>query len=239
MSFSRELEQAAAAYGLSLTAGQIDAFALYFELLVAWNEKVNLTAITQPREVAVKHIIDSLSCYEEQFFPGGCSLADIGTGAGFPGLPLKILRPDLQLTLLDSLNKRLVFLRDVVEKLGLEGVSLVHARAEDGARQKDRRGCYQIAVSRAVARLNVLSELCLPFVKQGGYFIALKGAQYREELGEAGRALSLLGGEVRKVRPVALPGLDDSRAIIYIHKVGPTPATYPRKAGTPEKKPLR
>ncbi|MDR7868749.1 MAG: 16S rRNA (guanine(527)-N(7))-methyltransferase RsmG [Sporomusaceae bacterium] len=238
MTFAASLESAAKASSLALTPAQSEAFATYNDLLVAWNDKVNLTAITAPQEVAVKHVIDSLTCYDEKVFPHDATVVDVGTGAGFPGLPLKIYRPGIRLTLLDSLNKRLNFLREVVERLGLSGVEIVHARAEEAGRMKDHRDRYMVATSRAVARLNVLAELCLPFVAVGGHFVALKGAQYREELDEAVRAIAALGGQVTEVRPVRLPGLDDSRAVIYIRKVSPTPAAYPRRPGLPEKKPL-
>lgn len=238
MTFAASLAAAAKESGLVLTQAQIEAFAAYNDLLLAWNEKVNLTAITAPQEVAVKHVVDSLSCYDEKIFPAAVSVVDVGTGAGFPGLPLKIYRPGIRLTLLDSLNKRLNFLREVVERLGFTGVEIVHARAEEAGRMKDHRDRYMVATSRAVARLNALAELCLPFVAVGGHFVALKGAQYREELDEAGRAIAALGGQVAEVRPVRLPGLDDSRAVIYIRKVSPTPSAYPRRPGLPEKKPL-
>ena len=238
MKFAEALTGAAREFGLELSPEQIAAFSLYNELLVSWNEKVNLTAITEPQEVAVKHIIDSLSCYDPEIFPEKCTAVDVGTGAGFPGLPLKIYRPDIRLTLMDSLNKRLVFLQEVVDKLGLTDVTLIHARAEDAGRSKEHRGKYQIALSRAVARLNVLAELCLPMVSSGGYFVALKGAQYRQELQEADKAITILGGHVATVRPVHLPGLDDSRAVIYIRKAAVTPAEFPRRPGIPEKKPL-
>lgn len=238
MTFAACLAAAAKEGGLALTQPQIEAFATYNDLLVAWNDKVNLTAITAPQEVAVKHVIDSLTCYDEKIFPPDATVVDVGTGAGFPGLPLKIYRPDIRLTLLDSLNKRLKFLREVVERLGLTGVEIVHARAEEAGRMKDHRDRYMVATSRAVARLNVLAELCLPFVAVGGHFVALKGAQYREELDEALLAITALGGQVSAVSPVRLPGLDDSRAVIYIRKMSPTPAAYPRRPGLPEKKPL-
>jgi 16S rRNA (guanine527-N7)-methyltransferase len=238
MTFAAEFAAAAAAYGLTLSAPQQAAFAKYNDLLLAWNEKVNLTAITEPREVAVKHMIDSLSCHDPAVFPQGAAVIDVGTGAGFPGLPLKILRPDIKLTLLDSLNKRLLFLQEVVAALGLEGVTLVHSRAEEAGRLPEYRERYQVATSRAVARLNVLAELCLPFVRVGGRFVALKGAQYQEELAEAERALKVLGGRLGEVRPVRLPELDDSRAVIYVEKREITPAAYPRRPGLPEKKPL-
>lgn len=236
--FTLYLRQAASDYGIALTQEQLKAFNRYYQLLVEWNEKMNLTAITEPQEVAVKHIIDSLSCYDADFFPAKARVVDVGTGAGFPGVPLKIYRPDLQLTLVDSLNKRLTFLQCVITELGLKDVAVVHARAEEGARKKELRDKFDVALSRAVARLNVLSELCLPFVATGGCFIALKGAQYEEEANEARQAISLLGGRLIKMQPVKLPGLDDKRAVLYIRKEKPTPGTYPRKPGTPEKKPL-
>lgn len=238
MSFVEIVAQKAGEYGLTLTDVQLAAFDQYFALLIDWNEKINLTAITDPQEVAVKHMIDSLSCYDENIFSPECTVVDVGTGAGFPGLPLKIFRPDIRLTLLDSLNKRLLFLQAVVEKLGLTKVKLIHARAEEAGRKKELRGQYTIAVSRAVARLNVLCELCLPLVAIGGHFIALKGAQYAQEVAEAGNAVKLLGSEIADVRPVKLPGLDDARAIILIKKLSNTPGAYPRRPGIPEKKPL-
>jgi 16S rRNA (guanine527-N7)-methyltransferase len=236
--FSEALQAAAEAAGIHFSSLQEDQLTTYQELLLTWNEKVNLTAITDPQEVAVKHMIDSLSCYDQVLFSDSCSLLDVGTGAGFPGLPLKIFRPDISLTLMDSLNKRLLFLEQVVATLSLQHVTLVHSRAEDAGRQVAHRGQYQLVVSRAVARLRVLAELCLPLTKPGGYFIALKGSQFREELTEAAEALKLLGGKVVDVRQIKLPGLDDGRAVIYVEKVGPIAATYPRRAGLPEKKPL-
>ena len=232
------LAGSARTYGLALSREQLTAMDTYNRLLLEWNQKMNLTAITAPQEVAVKHMIDSLSCYRADIFTDGASVVDVGTGAGFPGIPLKIYRPAIQLTLLDSLNKRLNFLQTVVDSLGLDGVALVHARAEEAGQNKLYREKYQVAVSRAVARLNILCELCLPLVKTGGWFVALKGAQYEEEAREAAAALTALGGSIELVQPVSLPGLADKRAVIYIRKVAATPPGYPRKAGTPEKKPL-
>lgn len=237
-SFQELVAKDAAEYGLQLTNGQIAAMDTYYRLLLEWNEKMNLTAITEPHEVAVKHMIDSLSCYREEIFTAAARIVDVGTGAGFPGIPLKIFQPELELILMDSLNKRLNFLREVAGNLGLQGVAFVHARAEEAGKNKQHRESYDIAVSRAVARLNVLCELCLPLVKVGGWFIALKGAQYEDEVHEAAKALTILGGQVADIRPVSLPGLADKRAVIYIKKVAATPPLYPRKAGTPEKKPL-
>ena len=236
--FNDFLANAAKEYQLPISPEQIEAYHQYYQLLIEWNEKINLTAITEPNAVAVKHIIDSLSCYDPKIFHPGAKLIDVGTGAGFPGLPLKIWQKDLNVTLLDSLQKRVNFLTTVVEQLGLENVEVIHSRAEEGAKQGLYRERYDIAVSRAVARLSVLSELCMPFVKVGGYFVALKGAQYQEEINDGKRAIQLLGGKVETVVPIKLPGLDDIRAVIYIKKIEATPHSYPRKAGTPEKNPL-
>lgn len=238
MIFSEILVQVANEYGLQLTEAQVERFTNYFEMLVEWNEKINLTAITEPQDVAVKHMIDSLSCYDEQFFKTGATVIDVGTGAGFPGLPLKIFRPDLKLTLFDSLNKRILFLQAVAEKLGINDINFVHSRAEDGGKSKQLREQYDIAVSRAVAKLDVLCEWCLPFVAVGGFFIALKGSRYSEELNDATGAIQRLGGEITKIEKIKLPGLDDVRAIIYIKKIKKTPAAYPRRPGTAEKNPL-
>jgi 16S rRNA (guanine527-N7)-methyltransferase len=236
--FAAILNKAAKEYGISLTEEQAQGFKTYYQLLIEWNERINLTAITAPEEVAVKHMIDSLSCFDEEFFPAAGRIIDVGTGAGFPGIPLKIFRTDLKLTLLDSLNKRLNFLKAVTDSLALEQVELVHARAEEAGQRKDLREKYQVALSRAVARLNILSELCLPLVAVGGHFIALKGAQFEQEITEAQSAIDILGGKIVKVMPVKLPFIEDNRAVIYIKKVKNTPRIYPRRAGSPEKKPL-
>jgi len=238
MNFKDAMVKAAEDYGLMLTTKQLSAFETYFNLLIEWNEKINLTAITEPQAVAVKHMIDSLSCYREDVFTADAKIIDVGTGAGFPGLPLKIFQPQLILTLLDSLNKRVRFLECAVDELALKGVCCVHARAEEGARMKGYRENFDVAVSRAVARLPILCEYCLPFVRKGGYFVALKGLQYKDEMREAEKAMSILGAVIDEVRPIKLPGLDDIRAVIYIRKTGITPAIYPRKAGIPEKNSL-
>ena len=236
--FKEELAKAAAEYGISLNDTQMEQYNRYFELLVEWNEKINLTAITEPKEVAIKHMIDSITAYDENLFKDGTTVIDVGTGAGFPGLPLKIFCPEIKMTLMDSLNKRIKFLQTVVEELGLKDVECVHARAEEGARNKKYRESFDIAVSRAVARLPILCEYCLPFVKKGGHFIALKGMQYQDEAAEAVKAIKVMGGSQTEIRPVKLPELDDKRAVITITKTMPTPKTYPRKAGTPTKNPI-
>jgi 16S rRNA (guanine527-N7)-methyltransferase len=238
VTFSTILAQAASEYSVTLSEAQLVSFSKYFETLVEWNKKINLTAIIDPQEVAVKHMIDSLSCYDEEIFKKNAKIIDVGTGAGFPGLPLKIFRPDLQLTLFDSLNKRILFLKAVAEELEINNIEFIHSRAEDGGKNRKYRENYDIAVSRAVARLNVLCELCLPFVRVGGFFIALKGSKYCDEVNDATGALKLLGGEIAKIEKIKLPGLDDVRAVVYIKKVKKTFLTYPRRPGVAEKNPL-
>ncbi|MBM6761164.1 16S rRNA (guanine(527)-N(7))-methyltransferase RsmG [Megamonas hypermegale] len=238
MNFVDELKIAATEYGLNLTEDQISAFNKYYELLYEWNKKINLTAITEPKDVAIKHMVDSLSCFKADLFKENTSLIDVGTGAGFPGLPLKIFYPSLKLTLLDSLNKRVKFLQLVVDELGLKDVEVIHARSEEAARNKKYREKFDLATARAVARLPIICEYCLPFVKDGGTFIALKGRQYEEEATQAQKAIKVLGGEIADIMPVKLPEIDDKRAVIYIKKIKSTPKTYPRKAGTPERNPI-
>lgn len=227
--------------GLSFTEEQLDSFALYYDLLIEKNKVMNLTGLTSPEDVAVKHFIDSLSgfTYEEgkKFFSGK-KLIDVGTGAGFPGIPLKIYYPDLEVVLLDSLAKRLRFLEEVIEALQLKHIYVEHARAEEGGRNKKYREKYDIATARAVANLAVLGEYCIPFVKKGGIFLAFKGSKYKEEIKDADKALKILGGRITEVKEVKLPGLDDGRAVIFVDKIQKTPAAYPRKAGTPVRKPL-
>lgn len=238
MTFAEILKEQSARAGLLLTPEQLEQFASYYAMLIETNKVMNLTAITEPREVAVKHIIDSLLAADRSFTALGTTLADVGTGAGFPGVPLKIFCPGLDVTLIDSLGKRLKFLESVITRLGLTDIRCVHLRAEDAGRAAAHRGRYDIVTARAVARLSVLAEYCLPLAKRGGRFIALKGSKYKDELAEARVALKILGGELESAAEVKLPGLDDGRAIIKIKKTGPTPKAYPRRAGTPEKQPL-
>ena len=224
-------------YKIELSEEQLDQLQKYFELLVSWNEKINLTAITEPNEVAVKHFADSLSVFNYVDFQKGASVIDVGTGAGFPGLVLKIARPDIKLTLLDSLNKRLKFLDEVLNALGLEA-ELVHARAEEGGHNIDLRECYDFAVSRAVARLNVLCEYCLPYVRLSGKFIAFKGGEADEEIKSASKAIQALGGKKTDVYGFELPENSGSRTLVVIEKVQPTPDKYPRQNGKIKAKPL-
>lgn len=236
MTFAEILAARGAEAQLSFTEEQLAQFTRYYELLVETNKVMNLTAITEPEEVAVKHMVDSLLAYEDGM--QGKTLVDVGTGAGFPGVPLKIYCPSLKVTLVDSLGKRLRFLQQVIDELGLKGIRCEHLRAEDAGRSKKHREHYDYVTARAVARLSVLSEYCLPLAKKGGQFIALKGSRFAEEIEEGEAAVKILGGKIISAEPVKLPGLDDGRAIIKIAKIKATPAQYPRKAGTPEKQPL-
>ena len=217
-------------YKITLTENQYEQFQKYFELLAEWNKKMNLTAITDESGVALKHFADSLSLLNFVDIPQNSSLADVGTGAGFPGVVLKIARPDIKLTLIDSLNKRLVFLGEVCAQLGIEA-ELIHSRAEDGARDEKLRESFDFAVSRAVARMNVLSEYCLPYVKVGGAFCAMKGAQANEEFKESLNAINTLGGKLEKKYFFELHENGGERAIAVVRKVKNTPQKYPRQSG--------
>lgn len=217
-------------YKITLTENQYEQFQKYFELLAEWNEKMNLTAITDESGVALKHFADSLSLLNFVDIPQNSSLADVGTGAGFPGVVLKIARPDIKLTLIDSLNKRLVFLGEVCAQLGIDA-KLIHSRAEDGARDEKLRESFDFAVSRAVARMNVLSEYCLPYVKVGGAFCAMKGAQANEEFKESLNAINTLGGKLENKYFFELPENGGERAIAVVRKVKNTPQKYPRQSG--------
>lgn len=210
----------------------------YRDLLLEWNEKVNLTAITDPDEVWIKHFEDSLTCLETGLLVPGCRVIDVGTGAGFPGLPLAMACPEISVTLLDSLKKRLLFLEEVIAKTKTENAVTVHARAEDGGRNPKFREHFDVAVSRAVSRLSVLCEYTLPYVKVGGTLIAMKGPSAKEELDEAKRAISVLGGGDVHIQKTKLTDENLSHCLVLIKKVRPTPTIYPRKAGTPTKSPL-
>ena len=237
MTFSDYVKAHTNTYGLDLTDAQIDQLQRFYEQVVTTNEHMNLTGITEPEEFALKHVVDSLSCYDLKYFTNGATVIDLGTGAGFPGVPLGIYDLSLQITLFDSLQKRLRFLDGVIEDLGLHGCRTLHGRAEDLAHQEYRES-FDLLTSRAVARLSILLEWGLPYVKVGGYMVALKGSIVQEELEESKRAVSILGGEIVEVKEVTLPTLDDKRAIVYIKKVKPTPKKYPRKPKEIKTKPL-
>lgn len=211
---------------------------VYYEMLVEKNKVMNLTAITEFEDVLEKHFLDSIAIARYVDLTGDLSLIDLGTGAGFPGMPLKIMFPNLKITLADSLNKRILFLNEVIDVLELEGVTTVHGRAEDLAANVHYREQYDLCVSRAVANLSTLLEYCLPFVKVGGSFISYKSGEIEEELTAAKKAIFLLGGKTKEVIPFQLDGTDISRSFVVIGKEKKTPKTYPRKSGTPSKKPL-
>lgn len=232
------LKSSAAAHGLYLDQIQLDRFRQYYYLLLEGNKKCNLTAITKPSEVVVKHYFDSLTCLMVLNIPKHALVVDVGTGAGFPGLPIKIGRTDVKLTLLDSLGKRVEFLNRVVTKLGLEGVEVINGRAEDYGRSAEGREKYDLAISRAVADLRVLAELCLPLVRVGGIMAAMKGPDTNKEVDGARYAIDLLGGGEMRVAEVKLPQQNERRNIVVIKKTGLTPERYPRRAGIPAKRPL-
>lgn len=224
--------------GVALQSRQLDQFELYYKELVAWNEKMNLTAITDREQVYLKHFYDSLTLSFYVDLSKVSTLADIGAGAGFPSIPLKIVYPHLKLTIIDSLNKRIVFLEHIGKTLQLENMVSIHARAEEAGRKPELRDAFDLATARAVARLNILNELCLPFVKEGGYFAAMKAAQSDDELVEAKTSIRLLNASLEKVHTFELPIEHAERNIIVLRKRGTTPSKYPRKPGTPSKDPL-
>lgn len=233
-SFEKDLEE----LNIKLEKRQICQFLQYYELLVEWNLFMNLTAITDFDEVLKKHFIDSLSLVKSMDLSKEYSVIDIGTGAGFPGIPLKIAFPNLKITLLDSLNKRIKFLNEVIEKLELKDIKTIHGRAEDFAKDKEYREAYDLCVSRAVANLSTLSEYCLPYVKVGGKFISYKSEKISDEMNAAKNAIHILGGNVSGQVDFNLPDSDIYRNLFIIDKIKETPKKYPRKAGLPSKEPL-
>ena len=224
--------------GVELSDIQIQQFLKYYELLVEWNEYINLTAITEYDEVMKKHFVDSLTLIKVFDISKQKTVIDVGTGAGFPGLALKIAYPNLKITLLDSLNKRIKFLDEVILQLGLTGVETIHGRAEDYAKPGKLREKYDLCVSRAVANLTSLSEYCIPFVKVGGEFISYKSEKIGEELAGAGKAITVLGGKYDKSCEFYLPESDIYRNLVVIKKIKETPKKYPRKSGMPTKEPI-
>ncbi|MFO7887641.1 MAG: 16S rRNA (guanine(527)-N(7))-methyltransferase RsmG [Eubacteriales bacterium] len=218
--------------------GSIKSFKKYKDLIIEWNKKINITSIDSEEEIYLKHFIDSIIIKKYVIIKEGSKTIDVGTGGGFPGIPLKLIDNDMDITLVDSLNKRIKFLDEVVKELDLEDVECIHARAEELGKNKKYREKYDYGFSRAVASLNVLLEYVLPFVKKGGLFIAFKGSNFKDEIKESKNALNLLGGEIIDIKEYKLPETDISRSMIVVKKIKGTPKKYPRKPGTPNKKPL-
>lgn len=233
--FSEELKIKAKQIEIELTKEQIEKYYNYMNLLLEWNEKINLTAIIEPKEIILKHFIDSLTI--AKYIKDDEKLIDVGTGAGFPGIPLSIIKENTDIVLLDSLNKRINFLEEIKEKLRLKNVTTMHGRAEEFGKNKKERETYDIATSRAVAPLNILLEYLLPLVKVGGKAICMKGSNI-EEIENAKNALEILGGQIEKIEEITLPNSDIKRNIIIVKKVKNTPLKYPRKPGTPSKEPI-
>ena len=239
MEFFELMKIASNDVGLEFTELQYEQFIKYMRLLQEWNEKINLTAITEDEEVVKKHFIDCIKAFKSEQIKSAKTIIDVGTGAGFPGLPIAIMNPNVEVTLLYSLNKRINFLNLVVRELGLKNVKTIHSRAEDGARKPELREKFDVATSRAVANMAVLSEFCMPYVKKGGYFVALKGPAIDEELENGSNAIKILGGELQGIIEISIEETDLKHNIVEVKKVKNCPKTYPRKAGTVNKKPLQ
>lgn len=235
--FFEEMQEKSMGLGVRFFMEQTEQFFEYMDLLIEWNEKMNLTAITEPSEIIQKHFIDSLTILNR--IEDNQKIVDVGTGAGFPGIPLSIMNPTLKITLVDSLNKRLIFLQEVINRLGLKNVEIVHARAEDFGQNKNYREKFDVATSRAVANLSTLSEYLLPLVKINGKCICMKAADADVEIEDAKKAIEVLGGTISKIDKFNLPQSDIGRTIIEIKKEKYTPNKYPRKAGTPSKEPIK
>ena len=234
--FNEKIRESLKELNIELSEKQLNQFYNYMNILIEWNKVMNLTNITETEEIIQKHFVDSLTILKS--IKENDSIIDVGTGAGFPGIPIKIAFPETRITLLDSLNKRIKFLEEVINKLELKNIETIHGRAEEVAHNKKYREKYDIAIARAVAPLNVLSEYLLPFVKIGGYAICMKGVKGKEEAEEGKNAIKILGGKITNSREFNLPNTEMARIIIEIEKIKNTEKKYPRKAGTPTKMPL-
>lgn len=235
--FKEKMQEKSKILGFDFSVEQISKFYKYMNMLIEWNEKINLTAIIEPNEIILKHFIDSLTIYKD--IPNNSSVVDVGTGAGFPGIPLAIMNESLKITLVDSLNKRLIFLQEVINELNLKNVELVHARAEEFGQNKKYRECFDVSTSRAVANLSTLSEYLIPLVKVNGKVISMKASEAQEEINDAKKAIEVLGGAIEKIEEFNLPQSDIGRTVIIIRKEKTTPNKYPRKPGTPSKEPIK
>jgi 16S rRNA (guanine527-N7)-methyltransferase len=235
--FSKKLNKKLNKINIDLNEKQINSFYEYMDLLLEWNEKINLTAITDKNEILQKHFVDSLTIAKH--IKENSKIVDVGTGAGFPGIPIKILREDVDIVLLDSLNKRINFLNDVIEKINLKNINTIHGRVEEIGKNKKYREKFDVATSRAVANLSVLVEYMLPLVKLNGICICMKGSEVQEELENSKKAINELGGKIESVEEFELPESDIKRNIIIIRKIKETPSKYPRKPGTPSKEPIK
>lgn len=225
--------------GISIDEDKIEKLLEFKDILLEWNEKINLTSITDEKDIYIKHFIDSATCLASGIVKPGSRVIDVGTGAGFPGMVLKILRDDINMTLLDSLNKRVIYLEEAAKKLTIDQVGIMHGRAEEFGMKKGYREQFDIALSRAVAPLNVLCEYCLPYLKKGGFFLCQKGPSYKEELEEAKKAIEILGGVLDGIEEHQLPYSDITHYIIVIKKIENTPTKYPRKPGKPAANPIK
>lgn len=239
MKYFDMLKEACENEGLTFDDKMYNNFIEYKELIKEWNEKINLTAITEDEEIIKKHFIDSIKVFKFPYVKEAKNIIDIGTGGGFPGIPMKVVKSDCSMVLLDSLNKRINFLNEVIDKLDLNDIKTIHGRAEDFAQRTEYRENFDLAVSRAVANLTVLLELCLPYVKVGGYFVALKGPSIEEEIKDATVALRVLGGSIKEIIEVDIAGSDLKHNLLVVKKIKETSKKYPRKAGTANKSPIK
>lgn len=235
--FFKILQERASKININLSVEQLRKFYTYMELLIEWNEKINLTTIIEPEEIILKHFIDSITISNE--INDGDNVVDVGTGAGFPGIPLSIVNSQIKITLVDSLNKRLIFLKDVIDKLELKNVELIHSRAEEFGQNKKYREKFDVATSRAVANMSTLSEYLVPLVKINGKCIYMKASEIDKEIEDAQKAINILGGNIKNIKKFKLPDSDIGRTIIIIKKEKSTPSKYPRKPGTPSKEPIK
>ena len=235
--FKSLLIESAKKIDIILSDEQVNKFYKYMSLLIEWNEKINLTAITEPKDIILKHFIDSMTI--SKYIKDSDRIIDVGTGAGFPGIPIKIIKEENEIVLLDSLNKRISFLNEVIKELGLNNINCIHSRAEEAGRNKNFREKFDISTSRAVANMSVLSEYLIPFTKMGGKVIFMKGSEIEQELEDSKNAIKLLGGKINKIDNFYLPNSDMQRNIILIDKIEKTNSKYPRKPGTPTKEPIK